>query len=138
MKTVVVRSFDNYFSASIILTRLQDAGITAFLKDEHSATVYPILSNAIGGIKLEVNAKDAAEANRLLLQFHDEYMHAAVCPRCAKNQIEAVPAPQPTNMLIRFLKKIFPKETVSTERIYRCRHCGYESVSLPENTIEHN
>lgn len=48
MQPVIIRTFDNYFSANIILTRLQDSGIRCFLKDEYTVTIDPILSNAIG------------------------------------------------------------------------------------------
>ncbi len=59
MNMVTLRTFDNYFLANITLTRLQNAGINCFLKDEHTVTMDPILSNAIGGIKLVVKEEDA-------------------------------------------------------------------------------
>ena len=34
MQTTVLKTFDNYFSANIMLARLQDVGINCFLKDE--------------------------------------------------------------------------------------------------------
>ena len=54
MDIVTIRTFDNYFSANILLTRLRHAGIECYLKDEYTVTIDPLLSNAIGGIKLIV------------------------------------------------------------------------------------
>ncbi|MGN6246907.1 MAG: putative signal transducing protein, partial [Ginsengibacter sp.] len=71
MDFVTVRTFQNYFSAHITLTKLRDAGIQCFLKDEFTVTVDPILSNAVGGIKLVV-AKDQEEAAFQLLNEFDE------------------------------------------------------------------
>ena len=138
MRTVEIRSFDNYFSANIILTRLQDAGINCFLKDEHSATIYPLLSNAIGGIKLAVDADHEEEANKLLKYFHEEQMGAAICPRCGKNDFIEVPVMRPKNILTSVLTWLFSGYAVPVESIYQCKNCSYESKTLPENRIEHN
>ena len=138
MRTVEIRSFDNYFSANIILTRLQDAGINCYLKDEHSATIYPVLSNAIGGIKLAVDADHAEAANDLLNHFHTEHMEAAICPRCGKNDFTQIPVKTPKSFLNSVLTRLFSNYKISSESIYQCRSCGYESKTLPEHRIEHN
>ena len=135
MQTVVVRTFDNYFSANIILTRLQDSGINCYLRDEYSATVYPVLSNAIGGIKLVTAVHDAKKAHELLSQFHKEYMQNAVCPQCAKNDFIEIPRHAPKNILTSVLSWLFSGYAVSGENIFLCQNCGYESKTLPENTI---
>ena len=138
MRTVEIRSFDNYFSANIILTRLQDAGIYCYLKDEHSATIYPVLSNAIGGIKLAVAADHAEEANKLLAHFHEENIKAAICPRCGKNNFIEVARKSRNNILTSILTRLLSNYKISAETIYLCRNCGYETKILPENRIEHN
>ena len=50
MNFVIIRTFQNYFNAHIILTRLRSEGIDCFLRDEFTVTVDPVLSNAVGGI----------------------------------------------------------------------------------------
>ena len=60
MKLVTLRSFDNYFTANITLTKLHADGIECYLKDENTVTIDPMLSNAIGGIKLVVKNEDEA------------------------------------------------------------------------------
>ena len=66
MELVTVQTFDNYFSANILLTRMRDAGIECYLKDEYTVTIDPLLSNAIGGIKLVVKKRDEVEARKML------------------------------------------------------------------------
>jgi hypothetical protein len=58
MELVTIQSFDNFFSANIQLTRLRAVGIECYLKDEYTVTIDPLLSNAIGGIKLVVRKTD--------------------------------------------------------------------------------
>ena len=61
-----LRSFDNYISAHISLTMLQDAGINCHLQDEHIITLDPFLSPALGGMKLMVYPTQAERAVALL------------------------------------------------------------------------
>ena len=51
---IQIRAYDNYLSAHIVLARLQDAGINCHLKDEYTITIDPLLSPALGGIKIMV------------------------------------------------------------------------------------
>ena len=54
MELVTVRTFSNYFSANLLLSKLRDGGIECYLKDEYTVTMDPILTYAVGGIKLVV------------------------------------------------------------------------------------
>ncbi len=137
MEFVILKTFDNYFSANIILTRLQDAGIHCYLKDEYTVTIDPILSNAIGGIKLAVNIDDETAARVLLQHFHDDYMKAAICPRCNKHEIEYVISQKASNIFTTILTWVFSSYAVSPEMMYKCAHCGYESKTLPETITAH-
>lgn len=130
---MVLKTFDNYFTANIILTRLQDAGIKCYLKDEFTVTIDPILSGAIGGIKLDVMEEDIALAEVLLQKFDKEYLESATCPKCNTHNIILVPRPGPQNVITAILTWMFSSYAVSVENIYQCSNCGYESKNLPEN-----
>ncbi|MDE3182782.1 MAG: DUF2007 domain-containing protein [Bacteroidota bacterium] len=132
MKLVTIRTFQNYFSAHILLTRLRDAGIECFLKDEFTVTVDPILSNAVGGIKLVVIKKQEEEANKLLSKFDEAYRQTAVCPRCGSKSIELVPRQTTANLATAILTWLFGSYAISAKNVYQCAECKYESESLPE------
>ncbi len=134
MQTTTLRTFDNYFSANILLTRLQSEGIHCYLKDENTVTIDPILSNAIGGIKLEVAADDYYKAADLLNQFDKEYLQSAQCTQCHGRDFIEVPRKNPGNYLTAILTWIFSSYAVAPEKVYQCRQCGYESKTLPEST----
>jgi hypothetical protein len=55
-----------------MLQRLEAEGIRAYLQDEHTVTINPIFSNAIGGIKLMVFEQQVARARELLQLFEKE------------------------------------------------------------------
>ena len=68
MNFIQVRSYDNYIYAHIILSMLQDAGINCYLKDEYTITIDPLLSPALGGIKLMVADSQLERALELLTE----------------------------------------------------------------------
>lgn len=131
MELVKLKTFDNYFSANILLSRLQQAGIDCMLLDENTVTIDPILSNAIGGIKLAVFEKDEVQARLLLKQFDMEYMESACCPQCGARDIRLVPKKSAGNYFAAILTWLFSSYAVSAEKIYQCQQRGYESEDLP-------
>ena len=132
MNFVIIRTFQNYFNAHIILTRLRSEGIDCFLRDEFTVTVDPVLSNAVGGIKLIVSNQQLEEAKILLENFDDEYRQSAVCPRCGNRTIELVPNQTATNLATSVLTWLLGSYAVSAKNIYQCSSCKYESETLPE------
>lgn len=63
---IQIGSYDNYIYAHIVLSKLQDHGINCHLKDEYTITIDPLLSPALGGIKLMVAATQVDRALELL------------------------------------------------------------------------
>ena len=138
MKSVVIKTFDNYFSANILLTRLQDRGLNCYLFDENTVTLGPVISTAIGYIKLVVAETDYDTALELLKEFDADFLKTAVCPKCYSNNILQVPKPAKSNYIAAFLMWIFSSYAVSVENVYQCQSCGYQSDSLPEAAAVYN
>jgi len=65
---VLLATFDNYIPAHIALGKLKDEFINCYLQDEYTVTIDPLLSNAIGGIKLMVAESQAERALDILNQ----------------------------------------------------------------------
>jgi hypothetical protein len=128
---VTVKTFDNYFSASIILTRLQAEGVECYLKDENTVTIDPILCNAIGGIKLVVKKEDEAAVIKLLRGYHIEYLLSATCPECGSNSFAHIAKPGASNYLTAIITWLFSSYAVAPDYIYQCGNCGYECETLP-------
>ena len=138
MQTVVLKRFDHYFPAHILSTKLRDAGVESYLFDENSVTIGPFLSNALGGIKLVVNERDEVRARNLISEFEEDYRKSAVCPKCGHNEIDLVPKRETSNLITALFTWLFSNFAVSTENIYECRNCGYQSETLPENMGAYN
>ncbi len=132
MELVTVKTFDNYFSANIILTRLQADGAECYLKDENTVTIDPILTNAIGGIKLVVKKDEEEKVMKLLEAYHAEYMRSAICPRCGSSNFVQITKPKAMNYLTAILTWLFSSYAIAPEYIYQCGNCGYECDTLPD------
>ncbi len=137
MDLVTIKSFDNYFSANIYLTRLQSEGIECYLKDEYTVTIDPILSNAIGGIKLVVKNEDAEEASRLVKLIDEGYLKSIKCPQCGVADFSYIAKPGAANFFTAILTWLFSSYAVAPEHVYKCGNCGYETRILPESSTEH-
>jgi DNA-directed RNA polymerase subunit RPC12/RpoP len=132
MDFVTIRTFQNSFSAHIMLTKFRDAGLECYLNDEFLVTIDPVLSNAIGGIKLVVKKQDLEKAEQMLHDFDESYRRNAVCPRCGSRTIERVHKQSTPNMITAFLIWLFGGYAISTKDVYKCTSCGYESDHLPQ------
>lgn len=63
---ITVSTFNNPLEAEIAANMLEDAGIRTFLKDKELISQNPLLANATGGIKLQVNLTDLDKAESIL------------------------------------------------------------------------
>ena len=131
-----VRSYDNYIPANMMLSMLEQEGIKAYLQDEHTVTIDPLISNAIGGIKLVIKKEDEIIAKLLLETYESEYMKAATCPKCRAHDFSYITKPGATNYLTAIFTWIFSSYAVAPDYVYQCGKCGYESERLPDNFHE--
>jgi hypothetical protein len=65
---VTVATFSAAPEAHAVRMRLEAAGITVYLADEFTVTMDWLLSNAIGGVKVQVSARDAERALQILAE----------------------------------------------------------------------
>ncbi len=138
MDLVTVKTFDSYFVANIILGRLHAEGVECYLKDEVTVTIDPILTNAIGGIKLVVRKENAPAVKQILDSYDAQYLLAATCPQCGEHAFTYIAKPGVTNFLTAILTTIFASYAVAPNYVYQCGNCSYETERLPdyENNIE--
>jgi hypothetical protein len=135
MDYLLLRSFDNYISASITLARLDEEGITCYLKDEYTVTIDPILSNAVGGIKLMVHPGDFEEAIHLLAGFDKDYRNALTCPKCGSSEVEYISKPGIKTWATAILSWFFSSYALASEQVYHCYACEFEFRDMPETPI---
>ncbi len=133
MNLVPVRSFDNYIEANILLGKLQNEDIPCFLQDEFTVTIDPILTNALGGIKLVVPEDHLWKARKLIEQFDLERKAHLVCPVCGSQDMEYVSNPAKSgNWLSNIISYLFSGYSISIKKQYHCFHCGNDFDDISE------
>lgn len=127
MNFIILQTFNDYISAHLLKGRLEEAGIQSWLRDEHTVTIDPILTNAIGGIKLMVQEKDRDDALQIIEEIRNDIKERLKCPQCGGSQIEFVSSNRkPINWLSAIATYFMVNFAIAPEKVYHCFDCGHE------------
>src|SRR6478672_9015304 len=133
MDFVPLRSFDNYIEAHIVLNMLQHANINCHLKDENIITIDPLLSPALGGMKLMVHHAHVERAWDLMEQAEQAYLKDVPCPVCKSHTLKAVSITREHKCKLGALASMLLNgHSVEVTKIYECSKCGYDFKELPK------
>lgn len=132
MDYVALRTFDNYIEANIVLSMLQHENVNCHLKDEHIITIDPLLSPALGGMKLMVHHLHAERAWDLMQKAEERYLRDIPCPVCKQHTltIESVTKKHKCR-LGALASMLINGHSVEVSKVYRCSSCGYDFKELP-------
>jgi len=133
MKLVTVRTFDSPINAHMLKSKLESEGIYCFLQDEHTITIDPLVSNALGGIKLRISEEDIEKTKVVLKEiddtpYKDEEDNIAECPNCESKELIAgynsmKGFSQIFAAIFSLLFMIFP---LHLKTVYKCKNCDNE------------
>ena len=133
MTFVPLRTFDNYIEANIVLSMLVASGINAHLKDEHTVTIDPLLSPALGGMKLMVHFAQVERAWELLEDAEHQYLQSIPCPVCKTHALKAISVTKKYQCrLSAIINMLLCGESVEIIKMYQCTSCGYDFKELPK------
>lgn len=132
MGYIILFSFDNYIDANLRMMQLQEEGINCWLKDENTVTIDPILSNAVGGIKLMVHETQKERAADLLRAMINREKENRACPKCGSLNVEyIVTNRKPSNWFSAIFTFLLGDFAMAANKAYHCFDCGYEFEHLP-------
>lgn len=118
-KFFTIAAFEYAADVQIVKGKLESEGIAVFLRDENTLNSDPMISNAIGGVKLQVYAKDKETAlaiyNEIRAYAVDSSGNPIVCPNCKAQKSEAYYVRKT------IFHKLFP---FFEKRKYKCLNCG--------------
>lgn len=121
-KRKIVEVFDYVADAQILKLKLEAEGIAVYLRDEAILANDPLISEAIGGVKLEVFEKDWERAKAIWSDLkdyaRDEEGRLLQCSNCGACRYEVVY--QRKNWFYR----LFPFFEVP---VYECQQCKFLS-----------
>ena len=92
----ILAVFEYSTEAHVTKSKLDSEGITTLLMDEKTIDTDPLVSNAIGGVKLLVHNNDFEKAvhifNEIRAYQKDKNGNEMVCPTCSSKRILVAPA----------------------------------------------
>lgn len=92
-RLVLLKTYSKSFDAQFAKGKLEDGGISSYLFDENTITMYFLYDNALGGIKLMVEENDLIAAKAMLFSQSEESedttkSYVQHCPFCNSMNIE--------------------------------------------------
>ena len=114
--------------AQIFKGKLEAEGIQVHLNDEYTIDTDPLMSHAIGGVKLKVRKEDREAALKILeslpsysLNEQGEYIK---CPKCASPEIDYFTTINDIKSFLAFVGGwLFAALPFYTAYEYRCANC---------------
>lgn len=134
---VTVQIFTLPTEASLAQLRLESNGIACFLKDDATIGVMNLYSNALGGVKLQVEENDAEKAREILTEAgfipkenapkkiiqiidQDSVTDKTKCPYCSSDNIDTVVNPNIWVVIFYFILGVIFPIFKSWEKCYDC------------------
>ncbi len=136
---VTIQTFTFPSEAYTAKAKLESCGIDAFLKDEMTTQVINIYSNAIGGVKLQVEQVFVEEARKILIEGGfmegketpttkrtievldiEAYPDKTKCPFCQSDNIDTIVHPNILVILFYFILGVIFPIFKSWNRCYDC------------------
>lgn len=126
-----IAQFQYSTEAQIVKGRLEAEGIPVFLSDSFTIDTDPLVSNAIGGVKLKVYAKDALQAQYILESINkyalDDDGKTIACPNCNSETVALFSTIKDVKSFFAFIFGIlFSALPFYTKHKYKCETCHTE------------
>jgi len=128
---VTVATFPYSSEAQIVKGRLLSEGIEAFLADNYTIDTDPLVSVAIGGVKLRVPKIQEAQAREILQSIEafavDDEGEAIACPNCSSKKLQLFTTITDVKSLGAFLLGFFfGALPFYTKYKYICQECRHK------------
>ena len=127
-----IATFQYSSEAFIVKGKLESAGIEVFMFDNFTIDADPIISNAVGGVKLFVKTEDFEKAGLELGDISrysiDDSGKLMVCPKCGSDKIDLLSTVKDLKSFFSFIFSTLITVTMPfyTKYKYKCDACGFE------------
>ena len=134
MKSTKFRKIANYqytSEAYLFKGKLESEGVEVFLQNENTINTDPLLSNALGGVKLFVKSEDVMKAKQILDSIPEYSVNdkgdLLTCPNCGSNTISMVTSIKDMKSFFAFLYGLLTLSMpLFSKQKYKCESCNFE------------
>ena len=133
MRKSLIEIANYQFSSEAYLFKgkLESEGIEVFLQNENTINTDPLLSNALGGVKLFVNSEDVQQSKQILDAIPeyslDDKGELLSCPNCGSQKITMVTTIKDFKSFLAFIYGLLTLSMpLFSKQKYKCEICNYE------------
>ena len=125
MKTIA--TFKKEHEAHLLRIKLEDCGVPAIVSDDITAGVAPYLTNAIGGIKVQVADEDFDKAQAALQEEQPavNLRENLTCPACGSPDVAQALHEKRSYFLSFLILLLIMLPVPLIKRRYRCNNCNH-------------
>ena len=119
------------YEANIYKTKLEYFGVKVFIRDSFTIDANPLISNAIGGVKLYVRNENYIDAKKILKSTNDYSLDdngkSIICPNCGDDKIKFQTTIKDFKSFLAFLFSLFFIILPFYNKYkYKCSNCNFE------------
>lgn len=120
---ITVARFSKPEEAHLLRMRLEAGGVSAHVQDENTIQMDWLVSNAIGGVRVQIDEEDIERAQEILQDNPGELLQAdqPVCPRCSSVHTAPDELPRRISFLSLWMAG-FP--FLFSKHRWKCSDCG--------------
>ncbi|NHM00608.1 putative signal transducing protein [Flavobacterium difficile] len=134
MESVKFNQIANYqytSEAYLFKGKLESEGVEVFLQNENTINTDPLLSNAVGGVKLFVKSEDVMKAKQILAAIPEYSVNdkgeLLTCPNCGATTISMVTSIKDVKSFLAFMYGLLTLSMpLFAKQKYKCENCAFE------------
>ena len=134
MESVKFNQIANYqytSEAYLFKGKLESEGVEVFLQNENTINTDPLLSNAVGGVKLFVKSEDVMKAKQILAAIPEYSVNdkgeLLTCPNCGATTISMVTSIKDAKSFLAFIYGLLTLSMpLFGKQKYKCESCTFE------------
>jgi predicted RNA-binding Zn-ribbon protein involved in translation (DUF1610 family) len=133
MRNSLIEIANYQFSSEAYLFKgkLESEGIEVFLQNENTINTDPLLSTALGGVKLFVNSEDVLQSRQILDAISEYSLNdkgeLLTCPNCGSQKIYMTTTIKDIKSFLAFIYGLLTLSMpLFSKQKYKCESCNFE------------
>ncbi len=128
---IEIANYQYSSEAYLFKGKLESEGIEVFLQNENTINTDPILSNALGGVKIFVYSEDVLKARHILdaipVYSVGDKGELLSCPNCASQKINMATTIKDVKSFLAFIYGLLTLTMpLFSKQKYKCESCNFE------------
>ncbi len=128
---IEIANYQYSSEAYLFKGKLESEGIEVFLQNENTINTDPLLSNALGGVKLFVNSEDVLQSRQILDSIPeysvDDKGELLSCPNCGSQKIIMTTTIKDIKSFLAFIYGLLTLSMpLFSKQKYKCESCSFE------------